>query len=237
MLNNYSNSPLLIVNNICAGYGQGDIIKDISFQIATNTITLILGDNGSGKSTLFKVLSGNLRPRTGQILLDGIDITNLEPSIARKFGIAYTPQAENIFPSLTVNDNLELGGTTLGNKQKIKQQKERIYQEFPLLATKQNKLAGEMSGGERQYLGIACALMSCPKVLLLDEPSHGLSTESIAAVLEILTLLPNQGYAVCIIEHNQNFYQQLLDNHRSSSRSYQMNEGQLLSDADEISKS
>jgi ABC-type branched-subunit amino acid transport system ATPase component len=87
-----------------------------------------------------------------------------------------------------------------------------------------------MSGGERQYLGIACALMSCPKVLLLDEPSHGLSTESIATVLKILTLLPIQGYAVCIIEHNQNFYQQLLDNPQFSSKSHHMHEGQLLTD-------
>jgi ABC-type branched-subunit amino acid transport system ATPase component len=91
-----------------------------------------------------------------------------------------------------------------------------------------NKLAGEMSGGERQYLGIACALMSCPKVLLLDEPSHGLSTESIATVIEILAFLTSQSYAICIIEHNQSFYQQLLNNHQISSTIYRMDEGRLF---------
>jgi ABC-type branched-subunit amino acid transport system ATPase component len=222
------NSPLLAVSNISAGYGHSDIIKNISFQIHPNTITLIVGGNGSGKSTLFKVLSGNLHPRTGEIFLNGIDITGLEPSVARKFGIAYSPQAENVFPSLTVSDNLNLGGMILGSNKKIKIKKDEIYYKFPLLKSKKNKLAGEMSGGERQLLGIAGALMSNPKLLLLDEPSHGLSTNAIEKVLEVITLLPINGYSVCIIEHNYNFCQQLLDDDRFSSKLYQMNEGQLL---------
>jgi branched-chain amino acid transport system ATP-binding protein len=222
------NSPLLVVRNVSAGYSHVDIIKDIFFQIDCNTVTLIIGGNGSGKSTLFKVLSGNLHPRIGNIFLDGIDITNMQPSIARKLGIAYSPQAENIFPSLTVNDNLDLGGLILSDLQKIKIQKEDIYCKFPLLESKRNQLAGEMSGGERQLLGIACALMSNPKILLLDEPSHGLSSSAIEKVLEIITTLPINGYSVCIIEHNQKFCQQLLDSDQFSSKLYQMNEGHLL---------
>ena len=168
----------LEVRDVSAGYGGSDIITSVTLAAAQGRITTIAGPNGAGKSTLMKTLAGLLRPRLGQILIDGRDVTRLAPPQRALAGLGYVPQERNIFRNLTIGENLRIGFEFIRRKAPAKEfgaARDRVLDLFPDLSGRLNQVAGTLSGGQRQMLAMGCALVAGPTTLLLDEPSAGLS--------------------------------------------------------------
>jgi branched-chain amino acid transport system ATP-binding protein/neutral amino acid transport system ATP-binding protein len=192
---------LLSVRDIVAGYAAADeILKGASLDVATGEIVAIIGPNGAGKSTLLKTIAGLLRPKRGEILLDGVSIGGRRPREISALGVAYVPQEANIFPSLSVAENLEMGGylDPAGARRKIA----RILERFPVLAEKRRHAGRTLSGGQRQILAMAMALMVEPKLLLLDEPSAGLSPVAAEGLFATIRAINAEGVAIAIVEQN-----------------------------------
>lgn len=192
---------ILHVEHLVAGYGDTEILHDVHLDVAENQITTIIGPNGAGKSTLLKSLMGFLIPRSGRITFDGKDITTLAAHSRVSLGIAFVPQLDNVFPSLSVEENLKMGGYTVPHEQMI----ERVamqYERFPRLAERRRQRVQTMSGGERQMLALARALMTEPRLLLLDEPTAALSPRIAAEVFEKIQEINAQGRTVLIVEQN-----------------------------------
>src|SRR5476649_44670 len=165
---------LLAATDLVAGYGRGDeILKGVNLTVAPREIVAIIGPNGAGKSTLLKTIAGLLHPSSGIILLDGQPIHTLSPRAIARGGVAFVPQEANIFPTLTVRENLEIGGFL--DPTHIRARIEAAFARFPIMAEKRHRAARTLSGGQRQVLAMATALMVAPRLLLLDEPSAGLS--------------------------------------------------------------
>jgi len=192
---------LLKVSNVVSGYGSTDVLHGISIYVDQNEIVTIIGPNGAGKSTLFKTIMGYLIPRVGNIVFSGKDVTKLEPNKKVERGIAYIPQLENTFPSLTVQENLEMGGHSK-NKEAVKKGIEHAYSTFPILKEKRNQRARTLSGGQRQMLAMSMALMTEPNLLLLDEPSAGLAPKITEEVFNQIKKLHKQGIGILIIEQD-----------------------------------
>lgn len=191
---------LLEINDIYGGYGGGDILKGVSLHMSARDIIAIVGPNGAGKSTLMKAAFGLVSIRAGQIMLAGTDITALSPDKVVRHGISYVPQEKNVFPSLSVEENLEIGGYIL--KSDLKPQMERIYALFPRLAERRRQAAGSMSGGERQMVAMGRALMLEPKLLLLDEPTAGLSPAYINQTFDSVKRINDSGVGILMVEQN-----------------------------------
>ena len=191
----------LEVNNIASGYGHTEILHGVSIRIAQDEIVTIIGPNGAGKSTLFKTIMGYLKPNAGNILFSGEDVTKLEPNIKRERGIAYVPQLENIFPSLSIRENLEMGGYSKNTKE-VNKGIERAYSSFPILSERSNQRAHTLSGGQRQMLAMSMALMTEPALLLLDEPSAGLAPKITEEVFSQIKRLNEVGIGILIIEQD-----------------------------------
>lgn len=191
----------LELRGVTTGYGDVAVVRNASMRFAEQRITTIIGSNGAGKSTAIKAAAGLLRAWTGAVLADGADITR-EPAFRRvSRGIAYVPQGRVVVPEMTVRDNLELGAHILGgDRAKIAAAMQRVTQLFPVLAQRLGQLAGTMSGGEQQMLAIARALMTSPRVIILDEPSLGLSPKFVAIVFEKLRALRDEGMTVVMVE-------------------------------------
>src|SRR6185503_18246415 len=168
-------STLLRAEALTAGYGKMAILHDVTFIVTPGELVAVIGPNGAGKSTAFKVIVGFLKPSEGRVLFDGDDITGLRPDQVLRRGLAYVPQGRIVFPQMTVLENLEMGGYTERNPARIRAALERVYALFPILAERRYQKAGTMSGGEQQMVAIGRALMTIPKLVLLDEPSLGLS--------------------------------------------------------------
>lgn len=192
---------ILQVQNLVAGYGDTEILHDVHLDIAEGQITTIIGPNGAGKSTLLKTLMGFLIPRSGQVHFDGQDITKLPAHTRVSQGIAFVPQLDNVFPSLTVEENLKMGGYTLMREQ-LADHMATQYERFPRLAERRHQRVHTMSGGERQMLALARALMTAPRLLLLDEPTAALSPRIAAEVFEKIQEINAQGRTVLIVEQN-----------------------------------
>jgi len=230
-LGGLSRVPLLEVNNIVSGYGRTEVLHGVSMYIDQDEIVTIIGPNGAGKSTLFKTIMGYLIPSAGSILFSGEEVTELEPNKKVEKGMAYVPQLENVFASLTVQENLEMGGYVRDSKA-VRKGIERAYSVFPVLQEKRNKRGHTLSGGERQMLGMARALMTEPKLVLLDEPSAGLAPKVTEAVFDQIIKLQEEGVGIIIIEQ---------DAHRSLSISHRgyvlaMGQNQFNDAADKILK-
>lgn len=198
---------ILEANDIIAGYGKSEILHGVSISLGEGESITIIGPNGAGKSTLLKAIMGYITIFAGDISWKGEDITRLKPheKIIRGFG--YVPQLGNVFPSLTVRENLEMGGF-IQTKEMVNERMEKSFQLFPILAKRLKQKAGTLSGGERQLLGMARAMMSEPEILMLDEPSAGLSPKMAEEVfLTILDIHKKLGSAILIIE--QDAYQSL----------------------------
>lgn len=203
-------APALAATGITSGYTEVPIVRDVSITVAPGEIVTIIGPNGAGKSTLLKTVFGLLRARTGAIAVDGIDVTGLPPEQLVRRGIAFVPQTENVFGTLSVRENLAMGGFTL--KDGVEARIERVLAMFPVLADRLREKAGRLSGGQRQTLAIARALMLEPRILLLDEPSASLSPVMVESVFAHVTEINRHGTAVLMIE--QNARQALAISHR-----------------------
>src|SRR5690625_2998250 len=193
--------PLLIVEQLCAGYGDSEILHDVDLRVAEGELTTIIGPNGAGKSTLLKSVMGYLIPTAGSVRCAGEDITRLRPHERVEKGVAFVPQLANVFPSLTTEENLIMGGYTLG-KPETRRRIEQQYAEFPRLAERRKQRVRTMSGGERQMLALARALMTDPRLLLLDEPSAALSPRIAAEVFEKVKEINSKGRTILIVEQN-----------------------------------
>ena len=194
--------PIFAAENINAGYGDVTIVYDISVKVDEGEIVAIVGPNGSGKSTLLKSILGFARLFQGSVFYQGNDITGIASDKAVKLGIGYVPQINNIFPNLTISENLDMGAYHRKGKAAIRAGMREIFDMFPELEVRKNALAGNLSGGERQMLAIARAMMAQPKVLLLDEPLASLSPKPVSVILSKLGKIKEAGTAIVIVEQN-----------------------------------
>jgi branched-chain amino acid transport system ATP-binding protein len=188
---------MLQVSGIDAGYGDVQILRDLSLSVAAGEVVCMLGRNGAGKTTALKAIMGLVRPRSGSIRLDGVELTRLPAHEVPRQGIAYVPQGRRLFAQLTVAENLEIGLMTRGHGQETL---ERVLALFPVLRERLDQRSGTLSGGEQQMLAIARALCVEPKVLLLDEPTEGLMPAMIATIRDCVRRLRGQGVAIVLVE-------------------------------------
>jgi len=195
-----SSAPALQVSGLTAGYGGPPIIQDISFVAHPGQITAIVGPNGAGKSTLLKAVSGVIARSAGQVRLVGEDVSSLAPEQLVKRGISYVPQVANVFPSLSVRENLEMGGYV--RRSGVRERIEELFGMFPDLRAAAKRPARTLSGGQRNMLAMARGLMVDPTVMLLDEPTAGLSPRFEAAVWEHILKVRQLGVAVVVVEQN-----------------------------------
>lgn len=191
---------LLSMKNVTGGYGEADILHSVSLQVNPKEIVVIVGPNGAGKSTAMKAVFGLLRLRSGRIQFDGQDITNWKPDRVVRRGICFVPQTDNVFPSLSVQENLEMGAFVRDDD--IRPAMERVFELFPPLREKRRQAAGTLSGGQRQMVAMGRALMLEPKLLLLDEPTAGLSPIFIDQIFEIVKQVNATGIGILMVEQN-----------------------------------
>ena len=182
------------------GYGGEDIIHGCDIEVDRNQIVVIVGPNGAGKSTAMKAMLGMISLKEGSLQLDGLDISKLTPQDRVAAGIAFVPQTMNIFSELTVEENLEIGAFL--REDNVRETIEEIYNLFPAMKDKRNQLAGELSGGQRQQVAVSRALMTRPKVLMLDEPTAGVSPIVMKEIFERIITIKNSGVAIVIVEQN-----------------------------------
>ena len=193
-------TKFLSCTNMTGGYGGEDIIHGCDIEVDRNQIVVIVGPNGAGKSTAMKAMLGMISLKEGSLILDGLDISKLTPQDRVAAGIAFVPQTMNIFSELTVEENLEMGAFLRENN--VKETIEEIYNLFPAMKNKRNQLAGELSGGQRQQVAVSRALMTRPKVLMLDEPTAGVSPIVMKEIFERIITIKNSGVAIVIVEQN-----------------------------------
>jgi ABC-type branched-subunit amino acid transport system ATPase component len=185
-----ADSVLLRAEGICAGYGrEGDMVS-------------VIGPNGAGKSTALKTIVGLLCPKSGRVLFGEREITGLRPDQVLRLGLAYVPQGRIVFPQMTVLENLEMGAYIESDKRRVRGALDRVYALFPILAERKGQKAGTMSGGEQQMVAIARALMTRPKLILLDEPSLGLAPKFVTMIFEKLVEMKREGYTMMVVEQN-----------------------------------
>lgn len=192
--------PVLSLNNLKAGYGQTEILHDLSLYVNPNEIVAIIGPNGAGKSTAMKSVLGLLNIREGSVVLNGEDITDTPAQKVIERGISYVPQTNNVFVNLSVQENLEMGAWT--RPEGVQQRLEEMYELFPDLAEKRNQAAGSLSGGQRQMVAMGKALMVDAKILLLDEPTAGLSPKYRGEIFATIQKIKNTGVPILIVEQN-----------------------------------
>ncbi|AKG52748.1 branched-chain amino acid transport protein LivF [Dehalogenimonas sp. WBC-2] len=195
-------SDILTATGITAGYGDVHIVNDVSVHLEYGGSVAIVGPNGSGKSTLLKSLIGFARLFEGNIMFDGRDITGMTSDKTVAMGLGYVSQTDNVFANLTIQENLEMGAYVRHDSAAVKQDIERMYQMFPELERRKKFYAGSLSGGERQMLAIARAMMANPRALLLDEPLASLSHKAVETIVDKLRLINESGTALMIIEQN-----------------------------------
>jgi len=198
---------LLKLKNIHTFYGPIEAVKGIDLEVKRGEIICLIGSNGAGKSTTLMTISGILRPAAGAISFEGRTINDLPPHMIVGMGISQVPEGRRIFPRLTVMENLEMGAYSAGNsgvlnKTRTKDQLERVLSLFPVLKERQKQQGGTLSGGEQQMLAIARALMSNPKMLLLDEPSLGLAPILVSKIFKIIREINNEGVTILLVEQN-----------------------------------
>lgn len=193
---------ILELRDLIAGYGRTTILNGTSFGVKRAAITTIIGPNGAGKSTVFKSIFGMLQVRSGSIRFEGRDVTNWQPARLLDAGICFVPQGRNIFPELSVQHNLELGAVTLKQGPELNGRMQKVLERFPVLREKSFAQASTLSGGQQKILEIGRALLMRPKLLLIDEPSIGLSPKMVQDVFDILTELANSGVSVLMVEQN-----------------------------------
>ena len=212
---------MLELKSICAGYGSFQALFDVSLEVRHGEAVGVIGPNGAGKTTLMRVASGLIRPTSGSIVMDDVDLVATAPHRIVELGVAHVPESRRLFPRMTVEDNLKMGGFVPAARPKFRRQLEVVYGLFPPLRERRRQLAGSMSGGEQQMCAIGRALMSEPKLLLLDEPSPGLAPLLVEQVFELVKRIRAGGLTVLIVEQN---VQQVL---RAVDRAYLLKAGRI----------
>ena len=196
------NTMMLQVENIQVYYGAIHALKGISFHLEKGEIVALIGGNGAGKSTTLNTISGLLRPREGKVIFQGEELTNVPPQDIVRRGVVQVPEGRHIFPKLSVQENLEMGAYIYQDKARIQEDMEAAMKRFPRLRERRKQFGGTLSGGEQQMLAIARALMTRPTLLLLDEPSMGLSPILVEQIFEIIREINAQGTSILLVEQN-----------------------------------
>ncbi len=191
---------LLQIEGVRVGYQEVDILHGVNLSLEEGQIVSVIGPNGAGKSTLLKTIFGLLQPRNGKISFKGEDITGLKPEKIVQTGISYVPQVENVFPSLSVQENLEMGAIIRSDD--FSHKYKEIYELFPVLEEKRKQKVGHLSGGQRQMVAMGRALMLDPEIILLDEPSAGLAPLLVSTIFEMIIEINSNGISIIIVEQN-----------------------------------
>ncbi len=213
---------ILELENVSAGYGMVQILRDINFKVKEKEIVSIIGPNGAGKTTLVRTIMGLIKPSAGSIKFKGENIEKLETYDIVKKGLTMIPEGREIFPRMTVEENLLLGAYTVKDKVKIKETKEKVYKIFPVIKKKEKALAQTLSGGEQQMLVICRSLMSNPELLILDEPSLGLAPIIVEKVLDTVRVINEEGVTVLLVEQN------IHDSLNVANRGYVIEQGKIV---------
>ncbi len=213
---------MLEVEDISAAYGMVQILRNVSFKVDEKEIVSIIGPNGAGKTTLVKTIMGFLKPQTGCIRFSGENIEKTSTNQIVTKGLTMIPEGREIFPRMSVLENLMLGAYTIKDKERVKQTKEKVYGIFPVLKKKEKALAQTLSGGEQQMLVICRSLMSNPKMLILDEPSLGLAPIIVEKVLDTVRTINDEGVTVLLVEQN------IHDSLNVANRGYVLEEGKII---------
>jgi branched-chain amino acid transport system ATP-binding protein len=211
---------LVSIKNLSAGYGFVEVLRDVSIEIEAREIVAVLGSNGVGKTTLNNTLSGLIAPKTGEIIFDGNLVSGKSPSEIVEMGLIHVPEGRKLFPNLTVKDNLELGSYRRGKSERQKNLDE-VLAIFPKLAERIGQQAGTLSGGEQQMVAIGRGLMGNPKLLILDEPSLGLSPLLVEQMFELIKRINQQGITILLVEQN------VMQSLNIASRAYVIEEGTI----------
>lgn len=217
---------MLKVDNIHTYYGNIHALKGVSLEVDRGEIVTLIGSNGAGKTTTVNTITGLLKPTGGKITYEGEDITKSLPSDIVKKGLSLSPEGREVFPQLSVYDNLRLGAFTRSNKGEISESFDRVYDLFPRLKERNNQTASTLSGGEQQMLAIGRSLMSKPKLLMLDEPSLGLSPNFVILIFDLIKSIAKQGTTVLLIEQNAKMALKVAD------RGYVLETGKVIMSGD-----
>ncbi len=215
---------MLEIYNVSAAYGAVQILRDVSFKVEEKEIVSIIGPNGAGKTTLVKTIMGYIKPQTGSIKFKGESIEKLATYEIVKKGLTMIPEGREIFPRMTVEENLLLGAYGINDKAKVRETKEKVSEIFPVLKKKEKALAQTLSGGEQQMLVICRSLMSNPQLLILDEPSLGLAPIIVEKVLDTVRTINDEGVTVLLVEQN------IHDSLNVANRGYVLEEGKIVLD-------
>lgn len=213
---------MLVVKDLSVNYGMINAVRNVSFEVNQGEIVTLIGANGAGKSTILRALSGLIKPAAGSIMYQGTDILRMNPQEIVKQGLVQVPEGRRVFKGLSVKENLELGAFIRQDKENFEQDLAMIYEKFPVLNERKNQDAATLSGGEQQMLAMGRALMSKPKLLLLDEPSMGLAPIFIREIFKIITEINELGTTVLLIEQNAKMALSI------ASRGYVLETGQMV---------
>jgi branched-chain amino acid transport system ATP-binding protein len=218
-------APILELHDVYAGYGAGTVLHGISLSLGRGTVVAVIGANGAGKTTTLKVISGVLGLARGEVRVDGSPVRSSASAMV-KLGVAHCPEGRRLFPSMTVRENLETGAHTVRGSSRIAERLEYVYALFSVLKERANQRAGTLSGGEQQMAAVGRALMSYPRILLLDEPTLGLSPVMVRTVARMITRIAQDGISIMLVEQNANVALDLAD------RGYVLESGRVLLEGD-----
>ncbi len=217
---------MLEISSLNVSYGRVQVLFDVSITVPEGELVTVIGANGAGKTTLLLTVSGVLKPQTGNIRLEGREIDNLPPHEIVKLGVGHVPQGKELFPAMTVLENLEMGAHMVRRQEEFEARLERAFEFFPRLSERARQRAGTLSGGEQQMLAIARALMAMPRLLLLDEPSAGLAPIIVDHLAEIILGMNESGLTVLLVEQNAYLALEL------ARRAYVMESGRVVESGD-----
>lgn len=193
---------MLEINNLQVFYGMIQAIKDVSFRVDEGEVIALIGANGAGKTTILHTVTGLITAKTGEVLYEGIDLQKIPDYKIVSHGIAHVPEGRHVFAQLSVYENLLMGAYTRNDRSEIEESLNNVYKRFPRLKERKNQLAGTLSGGEQQMLAMGRALMSRPKIILMDEPSMGLSPILVEEIFDIIKSISKSGTTVLLVEQN-----------------------------------